>query len=100
MSLLSDDLYKELHYTGSNPGIMYGSSKTYKRDFATNFSFTPIFAAYNTASYKLSKNFVPIPAPFTINDYTVENIIIISFASEICNKTNWYLLTKLTNEIF
>ena len=78
--------YKELHVTGSGPGILYGSPKTHKRDFATNFSFRPIFAAYNTASYKLSKFSVPILASFTINDYTVENSY--SFVSEICNKTN------------
>ena len=75
-----------MHVTGSGPGILYDSPKTHKRDFATNFSFRPIFAAYNAASYKLSKFLVSILAPFTINNYTVKNSY--SFVSEICNKTN------------
>ena len=67
MSLLSDEVYKQLYVTGSGPGILYGSPKIHKSNFATDFPLRPIFAAYNTASYKLSKFLVPILAPFTTN---------------------------------
>ena len=51
--LLSDDIYKQLYVTGSGPGILYGAPKIHKPNFSTEFPFRPIFAAYNTASYKI-----------------------------------------------
>ena len=47
--------------------------KSKSQIFLLNFFFCPIFAAYNTASYKLAKNFVPILAPLTTNEFTVVN---------------------------
>ena len=73
LSLFSDETYKQLFVTGSGPGILYGLPKLHKCDFAQSFRFRPIFAAYNTASYKISKFLVPILAPLTTNNYTVAN---------------------------
>ena len=73
LSLLSDDVYKQLFVSGSGPGILYGLPKVHKPNFSIDFPFRPIFAAYNTAAYKLSKFLVPILAPITINEYTSEN---------------------------
>ena len=65
MSLMSDDTYKKLFSSGSGPGILYGLPKIHKVDFAHKFQLRPIFAAYNSASYKLAKFLVPILDPFT-----------------------------------
>ena len=73
MSLLNEQTYKSLFVTGSGPGILYGLPKTHKSDFADSYHLRPIFAAYNCASYKLSKFLVPVLSPFTTNDYTVDN---------------------------
>ena len=73
LKLLSDETYKSLFVSGSGPGILYGLPKIHKPNFCTEFPFRPIFAAYNTASYKLAKFFVPILAPLTTNQFTVVN---------------------------
>ena len=73
MYLLNEQTYKSLFVTGSGPGILYGLPKTHKSDFAVSYHLRPIFAAYNCASYKLSKFLVPVLSPFTTNDYTVDN---------------------------
>ena len=73
LKLLSDKTYKHLFVSGSGPGILYGLPKIHKPNFCTEFPFRPIFAAYNTASYKLAKFFVPILAPLTTNEFTVVN---------------------------
>ena len=71
--LLSDDLYKRLYVSGSGPGVLYGLPKIHKPNFKETFPFRPIFAAYRTPSFKLAKFLVPILAPFTTNEYTVNN---------------------------
>ena len=58
MSPLNEQTYKSFFVTGSGPGILYGLPKTHKSDFADSYHLRPIFAAYNCASYKLSKFFV------------------------------------------
>ena len=73
MSLLPDETYKKLYATGSGPGILYGLPKTHKANFASNHQLSPIFEAYNAASYKLAKFHVPVLAPFTTGEYTVDN---------------------------
>lgn len=73
LGAISDDIYKSLYVTGSGPGILYGLPKIHKPDFSVNFNFRPIFAAYSTPSFKLSKFLVPILKPLTTNTYTVDN---------------------------
>ena len=73
MYLMSDDTYKKLFSSGSGPGILYGLPKIHKVDFGQKFQLRPIFAAYNSASYKLAKFLVPILDPFTRNNYTIDN---------------------------
>ena len=73
MKLLSPDTYKRLYASGTGPGILYGLPKIHKTNFANNFKFRPIFAAYNTPSYELAKFLVPILSPLTTNEYTVDN---------------------------
>ena len=73
MKMLSETHYSDLRVSGSGPGILYGLPKVHKKDFAKKFQFRPIFAAYNTPSFKLAKFLVPILSPLTTNEFTVEN---------------------------
>ena len=95
---ISDEIYKKLYVTGSGPGILYGSPKIHKPNFSQTFPLRPIFAAYNTASYKLSKFIVPILAPFTTGEFTVQNSY--KFADEIQRfpNANNYFMTSFDIE--
>ena len=70
---INDSLYQDLRSVGSGPGTLYGLPKVHKIDFSSKFQFRPIFAAYNLATYKLSKFLVPILSKIAFSSYTVEN---------------------------
>ena len=70
---ISGDTLKTLHASGCAPGILYGLPKVHKPDFATNFQFRPIFAAYNNPCYKLAKFLVPYLTPYASNEYSLSN---------------------------
>ena len=92
---------KKLYVTGSGPGILYGSQKIHKPNFSHTFPLRPIFAAYNTASYKLSKFIVPILAPFTTGEFTVQNSY--KFADEIqifSNANNYFMASFDIENLF
>ena len=78
---ISEDLYKSVFATGTGPGTLYGTAKIHKPDFSTKFQFRPIFASYNTPSYKLSKFLVPYLNHLTKNQFTLENSY--AFSDEI-----------------
>ena len=73
LQCIDDDTYNSLYASGTAPGILYGLPKIHKPDFASKFQYRPILAAYNQASYKISKFLVPILCPLTTNQYTVSN---------------------------
>ena len=85
-SVITENLYKDLYVSGTGPGVLYGLPKIHKPNFSQCFQFRPIFAAYNTASYKLSKFLVPILSPLTTNSYTVKNSY--NFVDEIVKVSN------------
>ena len=86
LKLIEEETFKQLYVSGSGPGILYGLPKIHKSNFAQNFQFRPIFAAFNTASFKIAKFLVPILRPLTSNEYTVSNSY--SFVNNICTKQN------------
>ena len=101
LQLISDDIYKQLSVTGSGPGILYGLPKIHKPNFHIDFPFRPIFAAYNNPSFKLAKFLVPILAPFTTNQYTVDNSQ--SFSSQITdfkNADEFYMVSFDVDSLF
>ena len=73
LNFWSADVYMKLLVSGSGPGILYGLPKVHKTDFFSKFKFRQIFAAYNTPSFGLAKSLVPVLAPLTTNQYTVNN---------------------------
>ena len=80
LGIISMEQYNHLFSSSTGPGIMYGFPKIHK----PNTPLRPILAAYNTASYKLSKFLVPLLEPLTTNDYTVKNSS--QFQRCICNE--------------
>ena len=72
-NILSDNVYRSLYWSGSEPGIPYGLPKIHKPDFASKFQFRPIFAAYDCPFFKIAKYLVPILASLTTNNSTLEN---------------------------
>ena len=68
MKLIEEETLQQLHVSGSGPGILYGLSKIHKSNFAQNFQFRPIFAAFDTASYKIAKFLVPFLRPLSSNE--------------------------------
>ena len=72
-SVITESQYNSLHVSGSGPGVMYGLPKIHKPNFNQKFQYRPILAAYNLASYKLSKFLVPLLSGLTQNQYTIQN---------------------------
>ena len=82
---------------GSSPAILYGLPKIHK----ALIPLRPIMAAYNTASYKLSKYLVPILSPFTTNEYTVKNSYELSqFLSDYKLPTSYYMVSYDIKSLF
>ena len=101
LSLLSDDIYEQLYLTGSGPGILFGAPKIHKPNFSTEFPLRPIFAAYNTASYKLAKFFVTTLSPLTTNDYTIENSFsFVNSISQVNNADKLYMVSFDIENLF
>ena len=73
LKIIDLETYQNLFVKGSGPGILYGLPKIHKIDFSTKFQYRPIFAAYNCASYKISKFIIPYLAPFTKNQFNLSN---------------------------
>ena len=94
---MPDDCYKNLFATGSGPGVLYGTAKIHKTDFSTNFQFRPIFASYNTPTYKLAKFLVPHLNHLTINEYTLDNSY--KFTEEIAKVRNVQNLIMVSFDI-
>ena len=83
---ISNDLYGKLRVTGSGPGILYGLPKIHKPTFEADKLYRPIFAAYNVASYKLSKYLVNVLSPLSTNEFTLKNSF--DFRNQIQNISN------------
>ena len=81
---IGEDLYKSLYPQGSQPGIMYGSSKIHK-PIANGFpKLRPILSALNTGTYKWTKFSVPLLRLLTSNEFTLKNSF--EFAKIICEQ--------------
>ena len=57
---IGEDLYENLYPQGSQPGIVYGSSKIHKPLVNGIPKVRPILPALNTGTYKWAKIFVPL----------------------------------------
>ena len=81
--VISEKKYEDLHTIGSSPAILYGRAEIHKPVKDDIPSFRPILSAIGTPTYKLSKFFVPLLTPLTLNEYTIKDSF--SFAEELLN---------------
>ena len=81
--IISENKYEDLYPVGSRPGILYGRTKIHKPIKDGVPSFRPILSAIGTPTYKLSKFFVPLLTPLTLNEYAIKDSF--SFAEELSN---------------
>ena len=70
---IGEDLYKSLYLQGSQPGIMYESSKIYKPLVNAFSKLRPIFSALNTGTYIWTKFFVPLLRHLTSHEFTLKD---------------------------
>ena len=101
MQLLSQDVYAELYSTGSGPGILYGLPKIHKSDFSTKYQYRPILAAFKLASFNICKFFVPLLAPLTTNEFTIENSsAFASFIQSVPNANQLFMTSFDVENLF
>ena len=81
--VISEKKYEDLYPVGSSPGILYGRAKIHKPVKDGIPSFRPNLSAIGTPTYKLSKCFVPLLTPLTLNEYRIKDSF--SFAEELLN---------------
>ena len=63
------EVLRSLQASGSNPGRLYGLPKVHKE----NYPLRPILSAIGTANYDVAKFLVPILAPLTTNEHTLND---------------------------
>ena len=88
---LAQNLYEKLRATGSGPGILYGLPKVHKSNFMDDKLYRPIFAAYKSANYNLSKYLVSILSPISENQYTIKNSADFRMQIESFRKNDMFL---------
>ena len=87
---IAEDLYKSLYPQSSQPGIMYGSSKTHKPLVNGFNKLRSILSAYNTDTYKWANFFVPLFQHLTSNEFILKDPF--EFAKIICeHKTGLFM---------
>ena len=81
--IISEKKHEDLNPVGSSPGILYGHAEIHKPVKDGVPPFWPILSVIATPTYKLSKFFVPLLTPLTLNEYTIKGSF--SFAEELLN---------------
>ena len=76
---IGDNIYNELHASGSRPGFLYGLPKIHK----PGNPIRPIISTIGTFTYNLAKFLVPLIDPLTKNEYTIDNST--NFVNELKN---------------
>ena len=69
--VISDEVYKRLKPSGSQPGVLYGLCKVHKGVSADGSPppFRTILSAINTPSYKIAKFLTPLLSALTKNEF-------------------------------
>ncbi len=69
--VITDEVYKRLKPSGSQPGVLYGLCKVHKGVSADGSPppFRPILSAINTPSYKIAKFLTPMLSKLTKNQF-------------------------------
>ena len=81
---IEEDLYRNFYPQGSQPGIMYGSSKIHKPLVNGIPKLRPILSALNTGTYNRAKFFAPLLRHLTSNEFTLKDSF--EFAKITCEQ--------------
>ena len=82
-----------MYASGSAPGILCGLPKIHIPSFKNLFQLGPIFASYNSPSFKISKYLTKTLAPLNVNECTAENSQHLSiFVANIPNADSCYMV--------
>ena len=90
---IGEDLYKSLYPQGSQPGIMYGSSKIHKPLVNGFPKLRPILSALNTGTYKWAAFFVLLLRHLTSNQFTLKDSF--EFTKIICEQNAGLFMASL-----
>ena len=91
---ISKEDYNFLKPCGSRPGIMYRLCKVHKGRGASNDlpPLQPVLSAKETCTYTIPKLLIPILKDFTLNEYTVRDLLFFVMQFKITIFI-WHLLT-------
>ena len=81
---IGEHLYKSLYPQGTQPRILYGSSKIHKLLVNGFPKLRPILSALNPGTYKWTKFFVPLLRHLTSNQFTLKDSF--EFTKTICEQ--------------
>ena len=93
---IGENLYKSLYPQGSQPGILYGSSKIHKSLVNGFPKLRPILSALNAGTYKWAIFFVPLLQHLTSNEFTLKDSF--EFAKIICEQDAGLFMASLDVE--
>ena len=66
---ITEDEYRNVYSTGSNPGVMYGLPKEHK----PNIPLRPVLSSFKTHNYKIAKFLIPFIEYFSKNGFCLSN---------------------------
>ena len=66
---ITENEYRNLYSTGSNPGVMYGLPKVH----TPNTPLRPVLSSFKTHNYKLAKFLIPFIDNFSKNGFSLSN---------------------------
>ena len=90
---IGEHLYKSLYPQGTQPRILYGSSKIHKLLVNGFPKLRPILSALNPGTYKWTKFFVPLLRHLTSNQFTLKDSF--EFAKIVCEQDAGLFMASL-----
>ena len=94
---ITEELYSDLHCTGTSFGALYGLPKIHK---GRTVPLRPILAAYNLPNYKLAKFLVPVLSHLTTNEHSIVNSYSFSESLHAKVKSDQFLVSYDVESLF
>ena len=95
--IISEKKCEDLYSVRSNPGILYSRAKIHQLVKDGIPPFWPILRAIGTPTYKLSKFFVPLFTPLTLNEYKIKDSF--SLTEELLNGDSYLIMASVDVEL-
>ena len=94
--IISEKKNEDLYPVGSRSGILYGRTKIHQPVKDGVPPFRPILLAIGTVTCKVSKYFVPLLTPLTLNEYTIKDSFL--FAEDLLNYESNLIMASSDDE--